>query len=432
MDPSNAASHLVEPNRVHRRVYSDPDIFDLEVDRIFGQAWVYVGHDSQVPKPGDYITTKLGRQPVIMARHADGVVRVFHNRCPHHGSMICGDRAGNTGRTFTCMYHGWVFGTDGALLSVPLPEDYDGTPFDCKNGANGLKAIARVRNYRGFVFASLAAEGPSFEAFSGGTIEGIDNMLDRAPEGEVEVAGDCFRIIQQSNWKIFLENMYDNVHPGYVHGASARGARKAMNEFGEQAKNPMSLEILGMLNMDDRFWKSIQLDCFPYGHVLMSGFVSPRRQDAETLAYEASLVARHGQAGMERILSRNIHHAVLYPSFVLQPSFQQLRIVRPISVDRTMLEIYLFRLKGAPKSFFKRALSYSIVANSPANLVSADDLESYWRVQNGLTAPGSDWVLLHRDFGRDRDEAGVTRSRIGTSEIGQRNNFQAWREYMSA
>ena len=118
---------LVEPDRVHHSVYSDPEIFDLEMERIFHKLWIYVGHESQVPKPGDYYTVQIGRQPMIMSRHSDGRIYVLHNRCPHRGNMICGDRHGNAGKALICSYHAWQFDTDGKVRSVPLPQGYEGT-----------------------------------------------------------------------------------------------------------------------------------------------------------------------------------------------------------------------------------------------------------------------------------------------------------------
>jgi len=420
---------LVEPDRVHRRLYVDPEIFERELDSIFGRAWLCVGHESQVPAPGDYVTTQLARQPVIMVRHGDGSIRVLHNRCSHHGSMLAGDRAGHVNSVFTCMYHGWSFRTDGALAGVPVPEDYAGTGFDLRDPRNGLGRVARVENYRGFVFASLAPEGPDFEEFAGGALAGFDNMIDRAPDG-VEVAGDCFRVIQHSNWKIFLENMFDNVHPRVVHQSSARGAKLAQERFPASAGSHVSLETFRLLALDQSFMQRLEIENYPRGHSNMSGFVSPRGQDPESLAYEAALRARHGAERAGQILSRNYHHTMLYPSAVLQPSFQQLRIVKPLAVDRTLIEIWLFRLKGAPRIVFRKALSYATGANSPANMVSADDFESYYRVHRGLAGPGSDWVVLSRQMGRDLVEDGVVRTRVGSSEASQRNQFQAWRDYM--
>src|SRR5665213_3571168 len=120
---------LVEPDRVHRALYTDPHLFALEMDRIFTRSWIYVGHDSQVKSAGDYIATTIGQQPVIMSRHTDGKVHVLYNRCAHRGAMVVGDREGNT-KFFRCCYHGWTFRTDGSLLSIPVKRGYDGTNLD--------------------------------------------------------------------------------------------------------------------------------------------------------------------------------------------------------------------------------------------------------------------------------------------------------------
>jgi len=103
----------VEPDRVHRSVYSDPAIFEIEMERLFHKVWTYVGHESQVKNVGDYWTVQIGRQPMVMVRHSDRSVRVLYNRCPHRGAMLYGDRCGNVGKGISCSYHAWQFDTDG-------------------------------------------------------------------------------------------------------------------------------------------------------------------------------------------------------------------------------------------------------------------------------------------------------------------------------
>ena len=116
----DAVSALVQPHQVHKDTYIDAEIFDLEMKHLFSNTWVFVGHDSQTPKKGDYITTQIGTQPVIMVRHKDDDIKVLYNRCPHKGTKIAIDRAGNTGKFFRCPYHAWSFKTDGCLLAIPL------------------------------------------------------------------------------------------------------------------------------------------------------------------------------------------------------------------------------------------------------------------------------------------------------------------------
>ena len=115
---------LVQPDRVHRAVYADPAIFELEMERIFGRAWLVLGHESQVRAPGDYFTTRMGREPVIVVRNSDGEIAVLVNRCAHRGSMVCAEGRGNAER-FVCPYHGWSYDRAGALQAVPFASGYE-------------------------------------------------------------------------------------------------------------------------------------------------------------------------------------------------------------------------------------------------------------------------------------------------------------------
>ena len=122
MAGNGAWTNMVEADRVHRRCYTDPEVFDAEIANIFEKTWIYVGHESQVKKPGDYYTMQIGRQPMVMVRGKDGKVNVLYNRCPHRGALLCSDYSGNTGATFKCPYHAWRFNLDGSLLKIPVIE----------------------------------------------------------------------------------------------------------------------------------------------------------------------------------------------------------------------------------------------------------------------------------------------------------------------
>ena len=126
-DDPRALEGLIEPDRVHRDVYADAEIFQLEMERLWARTWVYAGHASQVPAAGDYITLDIATVPLIVVRHTDGGIRVLRNRCAHKGTKVVGDTAGNTGKVFRCPYHSWAYRTDGSLLAVPLKQGYDGT-----------------------------------------------------------------------------------------------------------------------------------------------------------------------------------------------------------------------------------------------------------------------------------------------------------------
>ncbi|MBI3710150.1 MAG: Rieske 2Fe-2S domain-containing protein [Proteobacteria bacterium] len=418
---------LVEPDRVHRRVYADPHVFDLEMDSIFHKVWIYVGHGSQVPKPGDYYTAQVGRQPMIMVRHTDGKVHVLYNRCPHRGAMMCGARHGNVGKAFMCSYHSWQFDTDGKVRSIPLVQGYEGTRRSPEDPDCSMKPAARVESYRGFVFASLAKDGPTLTEFLGEAKIGFDDMCDRAPEGEVEIVPNCFRVIQHSNWKIFLENQLDALHPAVTHEAAGRAAFDVEKDIERRTgKAPLYYHYLSAFTTPMSKWDQFQTVNYPNGHCLLQGYMGLRPRDPDTLAYEAVMRKHYGAKRAEEILSVNIHHVLLYPGLSVQSPLQQLRAVRPLGVDRTLTEIWHFRLKGAPEAIYRRSLGYYNLVNSPATLINADDLENFWKCHQGLASDGGDWVSFHRNAGQDDEENGVIKSRLGTSEAPMRNQFRAW------
>jgi hypothetical protein len=180
-------------------------------------------------------------------------------------------------------------------------------------------------------------------------------------------------------------------------------------------------------------WDNFQTLNYPHGHCILTGYMGLRPQDPDTLEYERVLAKAYGEKRKEEILSTNIHHVLLYPGLSVQSPLQQLRAVRPLGVDRTLTEIWHFRLKGAPEAIYRRSLAYYNLVNSPATLINADDLENFWKCQQGLSSDGGDWVSFHRHYGRDiqRGDMLETAPGMGTSEAPMRNQMKAWAEYMA-
>ena len=425
---------LVQPDRVHRAVYTDHEIFELEMDRIFGRAWLYLGHESQVRSSGDFFTTRMGREPVIVTRHTDGSVRVLINRCVHRGARVCDGPAGTTSE-FVCAYHAWTYGTDGRLAGLPLPGGYERPAAESTGG--GLARVPRVDAYRGFLFASLAEQGPTLAEFLGPLRASFDDFVERAPDGEVEVAGGVFKHAYQGNWKLVLENHNDTVHPAFVHASSVWAARQqpvaadaAYSEIGvrQMLQNGAPWEV----------WENTGLWVAGYGHSWMADYHDDSRLVAALdhpafAEYRAALERRLGRDDAARVLGELRWNSMVYPNCSFMSQFRQLRVVHPMAVDRTAVYAYSFRLKGAPERMFRDTIAFSNIVNGTASPVLTDDLEVYERAQQGLGARRSDWVFLGRGQGRDLpDRDGVLRGGSGTSEIHIRNQFAAWIEYMTA
>lgn len=421
-------ANLVQPDQVHKSVYTDPAIFDMEMERLFGRAWIYVGHESQIPQPGDYWTTQISREPVVMVRDKTGAVNVLYNRCAHKGANLVPEGCGNTGPAFRCPYHGWTYKLNGTLMGVPFRHGYEGTAFDAADPRFSVRPVARVASHRGFVFCSLAEEGPDLHEYLGGAVSSLDNFVDRAPAGEIEVAGGVMRVMQQSNWKIFFENLNDTGHPRSTHESSYAAARETVkHKLG--GKMPFQLHIIEGNGESNAFFESLELRCYDKGHSYMEAiFHAP--QDEVSLEYLNQLEAAYGKERASEIVSMNRHNTILYPSCSPHTGFQQLRVIRPIAVDRTLVEIFTFRLKGTSDRFFQRTIEYTNIVNSPSSTVMVDDIEVYRRCQAGMTSDGGDWISLHRMLGTDTFVEGGSVGK-GLSELPMRNQYRAWAHYLN-
>src|SRR5262245_24016420 len=424
-DDARALAHLVEPNRVHRDVYCDAEVFQLEMERLWARTWVYVGHASQVPNPGDYFTADIGAQPVIMVRQADGSVRVLLNRCAHKGTKVVGDLSGNAGKTFRCPYHAWTYRTDGTLLHIPLAEGY--AP-QVKH--QGLAQVSS-ETYRGFVFARLSKEGPGFKEYFGDSLSSIDNLADRSPEGELEIAGGCLRFLHNCNWKMFVENLNDTMHPMIAHASSAGTAKKLWEGKPADTPKPMSIEQIAPFASDYKFFDDMGVRVYDHGHSFSGVNFSIHSSYSSLVGYEDAMKKAYGEERAKKILGTVRHNTVYYPSLTIKGAIQSIRVARPLAADKTVIESWTFRLKGAPDSLLTRTVAYNRLINSPMSVVGHDDLHCYRQIQEGLAAGGNEWVDLRRNFDPAEAKGGEITTN-GTSEISMRNQFRAWREYMAA
>ena len=423
------AESLVRENSVHRAAYTDPAVFELEQERIFRRAWLYLAHESEVPNAGDYVLTRLGPDEVILVRREDGGLSLLHNRCAHRGARVVSEPCGRA-RQLRCPYHAWSYRLDGSLIGVPLPDGY--AP-DAK--LPGLAAVPRVESYRGFVFASHAATGPALADFLGGLRSAFDNLVDRAPAGKVTRFGGSLRLEYRGNWKMFMENAVDLVHPGHVHRSSVEAAKAHPEALQADAITQQGAQMFLANGLRATQWDEVPLHAFPGGHVYMGGFyrqglIAPEREDPVFERYRQALVERHGADKAAEVLSVDRFNNLVWPNISVNARFAAMRIVRPLAVDHTVVDVVCFRLEGAPEEMHELTLQFVNLAASPASLVASDDLEIFERCQRGLANQGNEWIDMRRGVLADRHNADGSIVSGGTSELPMRHQFDTWKTWL--
>lgn len=421
---------LVENDRVHRDLYVSEELFALEQRQFFANTWIFAGHASQLPGPGDFITVTIAGQSLLLVRQPDGSVKALHNRCAHKGAQLSSEPCGNAGKFFRCPYHAWTYKLDGAPLGVPMRAAYAGTRlFTCESG-RGLEPVKGLRNYRDFLFVKLGDAGEDFEAYFGDVLRALDNLVDRSPTGQLTVAGGVLRSVVHCNWKMYLENINDTVHPQSTHESASATARQLWSGQPADAPKPMAMEQILPFAEGYDFFDRMGGRVYPHGHSVLGTNFSIHSGYGQLADYEAAMVAAHGQERATEILQRSPQNAVLFPSLSIKSSPQAIRVIRPLAADKTLIEAWSFRVDGAPEVLLQRAVTYNRLVFSPMSVVAHDDLHLFESMQRGLASGTNPWVSLHRDFRSEELQGGV-RDVNGTNELLMRNQFRAWVDAMT-
>jgi phenylpropionate dioxygenase-like ring-hydroxylating dioxygenase large terminal subunit len=413
---------LVQDQRVHRRVYLEPEIFDLEMERIFERSWIYIGHDSEVAHPGDYKAVRFGTQPAILTRDEDGQLHVVMNRCMHRGASICQESRGNASY-FRCWYHGWTYSNKGELIGTPYAGGY-GKNFDKLRFA--LVKAARVESYRGLVFASLSSEVPRLSDHLGAAKYYIDLFMDLSPEGAVEARCGTHKYGYDANWKFQMENGVDGYHANFVHQAffeaqERKSGARVMRMFTEQSE--FETRDLGnghsILDMAPRKRAPDR----PLRNVLRGSTTQ-----ASTDAYMEGLLRRYGKERTSEILAASNVNLAVFPNLLIIGV--QFRTVIPVSANRTEVFLAPTTLKGVPEEINVARLRAHEAFYGPAGAGAPDDIEMFNRCAEGLKVKAAEWMELSRGLERERvTPDGFTVAHL-TDEVPQRAFYHQWKSMM--
>ncbi|MDP3138288.1 MAG: aromatic ring-hydroxylating dioxygenase subunit alpha [Burkholderiaceae bacterium] len=389
--------------RVHRDIYKDPAIFEMEMAQIFGRTWLFVGLESQVPNPNDYFTTTLGRTPVVVSRSAQGELHCFVNSCRHKGATVFNMPTGSK-PAHVCPYHAWTYDSAGRCTSVNGEATGRYTAAFSSEG-HDMQRVARFANYRGLLFASLSDEVPELEEHLGEARTAIDLIVDQSGHG-IELIKGQSSFTYDGNWKLQLENGTDAyhflpTHVSYINVLRQRGAS------GEQRGTGSVYENLSGHRESLRGSYG-----FANGHALLWGG-NPSEEQRPLYESKADLLSRVGEVRARYMLS--VRNLTLFPNVQFAENASlQLRVIRPISVDKTEVTAWCVAPVGeSAAARVKRLRQYEDFFNL-TGCATPDDIAAYEACQKGMGADLPSW-----NQGHARGIAGMTQgSNAQAQELG--------------
>lgn len=381
--------------RVHRDAYRAPAVAAAERDRIWGNTWLYLGHESEVSDPNQFVTRTLGGRPLIFVRDADGQVRAFFNACPHRGTIVCREASGQN-KNFVCFYHAWTFNTAGENTSIPDAEAYDGaTGF---RESMDLRPVPRLDVHAGFVFVAFSENVPPLLEHLGEAADVLSMAAEQSPTGMVALPG-IQRYSVQGNWKLAVENAMDGYHFSPTHNTFVGYLRETGfpvtddDQYAYDLGNGHSMLVLT-------------------GHNGRLGMVwEPRFGEEEQIRTEENLRQLAERLGPERAKQIAEASRILYvfPNLLFfDLEALTIRQLEPVAADRTDVRAWQYVPTHESDDAREIRLRTMVSFVGPGGLATPDDIEAYEAVQRGIEATKSDargfndWSDMSRGMADER------------------------------
>ena len=396
-------SHLVVEDaaggtfRIHRSAMTSPEILELERKHIFDRSWLYVGHDSEVPNPGDYQRRTVADRPLFLIHGRDGKVRVFINSCIHRGALVCRTDSGNA-NAFVCFYHGWSYNDRGKLIGIPDPAGY---PEGFCDVERTLMQPPNVDSYRGMYFVNFGSNVASLVDYLGDARELIDLTMDSADIlGGWEVIKGTAKFDIRANWKLLLENSVDNYHFHTVH--------KTFADYMSSERKRVGADRPTINNINDSRGLA-----FEHGHTAML-----TKAEGRTIACPSPLWSKDAIAEVTRLreqlaerygktrgysMADNSRFLMIFPNFAFHDTqsgfkFRQFWPMAPDMMQVTQWELVPRRER---EDIAKYRLQGGLTFQGPGGFGTPDDIEALESCQIGFRARELEWSDASRGMRRE-------------------------------
>lgn len=413
-------------------LYSDPEIFELEKRRVFGKAWVFLGHESEIPEPGDYVVRRIVDDSFIVSRDEGGVVRVLFNMCLHRGMQVCRSELGNASH-FRCPYHAWTYKNTGQLVGVPFHKDAFGGNDGLDRDAATLLPAPRTAIHSGLIFASLDADAPDLDSYLGGFDFYLDFYVKQSEAGAEFSGPQRFRV--KSNWKIGAENFVgDTYHTPHTHASvvdidlfSAPKASKrkegALYFCGSGGGTTYKLPT-------SDFGENLRYIGYPQEMV--------DRMDATWDEGRRNMVGTSGFMPSAASLLPNlsfVHNWPVVDDTGLVVPFISLRVWQPVSATETEVLSWFVVDRGAPEWYKAASYRAYLMCFGSSGMFEQDDVENWSSITQMARGQMAERLNLFNRMGLTRDGRPVSppidwpgpgRAYVGFSEHNQRDFMDRW------
>jgi phenylpropionate dioxygenase-like ring-hydroxylating dioxygenase large terminal subunit len=423
-------SELVRPDEglVDRRIFSDEDVYQQELEQIFARCWLFLCHESQIPTPGDYFTTTMGEDPVVAVRQKDGSIAAFLNSCRHRGMKVCRADMGST-RAFTCTYHGWAYALDGSLINVPeLDGGYCG---ELDMSQWGLVQVPQLDVYKGLVFATWDPSAPPLLDYLGDMAWYLDAMYDRVPAGSEVIAG-VDKWIFKGNWKFaaeqFCSDMYHTT-TSHVSALMALAPKEDENAAAADEDNPAVSPLGGrQFSSPNGHGTGFFTD---YGQLFRSTTHPRVRQYFEERWDEI-----HRHLGDARAKGPIAAHATVFPNFSYLPLTNSLRVWHPRGPHQMEVFAWILVDRDAPPEVKDAQRLFTQLTFSVGGLFEQDDGENWSEIQKTLRGAVQRRYQFNYQMGlghaRDDDPDYPGRTSYVMSEEAARGFYRRYAQLMEA
>ncbi len=418
-----------EAGTVDRRIFSDQDIYEMELERIFARAWNFMCHDSHIPNPGDFFMTFIGEDRVICVRDNDGNPQVLVNTCRHRGNAVCRAEKGHA-TSFMCTYHGWTYDLKGALVGVPGFKEVYHEELDRENW--GLIKAAQVDTYNGFIFARMDPEAPALDDYLGTVGRAGVGLL--AARGELTAIPGVQKYTIGCNWKLAVDNLFDWYHPGLSHASALQSGMftpppNVPPEVAEKTK-----KVMAELNkLSSRHVVALG----EYGHAIGGPAVVPELDfgDINPAFKETWRDTSEGQAILGALGRKTRGHPNIFPNSLITNNQLSRRIPKGPHATEIWWFTFVDKNQAPELKMMARGMSNHIFG--PAGMLEQDDGENWGESTKGTKGLASRQYPIHFAMNIGRGETnteieGAAYIQTHVSEHAQLWTYCAWSEWMAA